>query len=120
MEEVLVPLGLFAIIPVIVGVVTFNRRKASEAMGRVLETMVAKGDVPTPETIKALGVRQRPQHADLRTGLVLIAIAIAMILCGGTIPDKDGQAVLGGLAMFPLLVGIVYTGLWFAIGRKAD
>lgn len=120
MEEILVPLGLFAIVPLIVGVITINRRKASEAMAGVMKEMVAKGEPLTPEVIKSMGVRQRPKHADLRTGLILIAIGIATIFMGGAIPEDEAQAVFGGLAMFPILVGIVLVGLWAFIGRKSE
>lgn len=120
MEEILVPLGLFAIVPIIVGVITINRRKTQEAMADVMKEMVAKGEPLNPEIIRTLGVRQKPKHADLRTGLILIAIGIATILLGGAIPEDEAQAALGGLAMFPILVGAVLVGLWAFIGRKAE
>jgi len=80
--------------------------------------MVEKGDGLTLETIRALGIRPKRKHGDLRTGLVLIAIAVAMMFFGGAIPEKEAQQVFGGIAMFPLLVGLVYIGLWTFIGRK--
>lgn len=120
MEDILVPLGFFSVIPLVVAIVTINRRKAQVAMSEVMKEMVAKGEPLTPETIKALGVRQRPKHADLRTGLILIAIGIATIFLGGAIPEDEAQAAFGSLAMFPILVGLVLVGLWAFIGRKSD
>ncbi|WP_371396883.1 DUF6249 domain-containing protein [Fretibacter rubidus] len=120
MEEIVVPIALFSIIPVIVGLVVFNRRKAQEAMSEVIKEIVSKGEPLTPEIVQSLGVRQKPKHADLRTGLILIAIGIATIFLGGAIPEDEAQTVFGGLAMFPILVGAVLVGLWAFIGRKSD
>lgn len=118
MEETLVPIALFAIIPVTVWAVASYRHKSMKAATEVMKTMVDKGESLTPETIRALGIRPRRKHGDLRTGLILIALAVATIFLGGAIPEKEAQQVFGGLAMFPLLVGLVYVGLWTFIGRK--
>ncbi len=119
MEAILVPLGLFAAIPLTVWAVSAYRHKThKEALG-VMKNMVDKGETLSPETIRALGIRPRRKHSDLRVGLVLMAIAFATILMGGAIPEKEARQVMGGIAMFPLLVGVVYTGLWVFIGRKS-
>ena len=118
MEEVLVPIALFAIVPVIVWAVSSYRHKSMQAATEVMKAMVEKGDPLTPETIRSLGVRPKRKHGDLRIGLILIALAVATILFGGAIPEKEAQQVFGGIAMFPLLVGLVYVGLWTFIGRK--
>jgi len=118
MEEILVPIALFAIVPVIVWAVSAYRHKTHKAATEVMKAMVEKGDALSPETIRALGIRPRRKHGDLRTGLILIALAVATIFLGGAIPEKEAQQAFGGLAMFPLLVGLVYVGLWTFIGRK--
>lgn len=119
MQETLVPIALFAIIPTIIWAVSAYRHKSHKAATEVMKTMVEKGEALTPDTIRALGIRPRRKHGDLRTGLILIALAVATIVFGGVIPEEEAQQVFGGLAMFPLLVGLVYVGLWVFIGRKA-
>lgn len=118
MSDEIVGVVLFASIPAAIWAVSAYRHKTQKAATEVMKAMVDKGDALTPETIRALGVRPRRKHGDLRTGLILIAIAIATILVGGAIPEKEAQQVFGGFAMFPLLVGLVYVGLWTFIGRK--
>lgn len=118
MDDVIVPLALFALPAVIVWAVAAYRHKSMKASTEVMKAMVEKGEGLTPETIRALGIRPRRKHGDLRTGLILIALAVATIFLGGAIPEKEAQQVFGGLAMFPLLVGLVYVGLWGFIGRK--
>lgn len=118
MEDILVPLGLFAIVPLIVWAVCAYRYKTKKAVMRLLETMTNKGEAITPQTVHALGIRPRGKHADLRTGVILVALAAAIVLFGGAIPEEEAQRGLAGLSMFPLLIGLAYLGLWAFIGRK--
>lgn len=118
MGDEIVGIVLFASIPAAIWAVSAYRHKTQKAVTEVMKTMVEKGDALTPETIRALGVRPRRKHGDLRTGLILIALAIATIFVGGAIPEEEAQQIFGGFAMFPLLVGLVYVGLWTFIGRK--
>ena len=119
MEDVLVPIVLFATVPVIIWAVSHYRYKARVKSSEVMQAMVNKGDKLTPEIIQSLGVKPQNRHGDLKTGLILVAISLATILFGGVIPEDEAQQVFGGLAMFPLLVGIAYIGFWFFLGRKA-
>ncbi len=118
MEATLVPIGLFAIAPLIVWAVCAYRYKTKKAVLEVLDTMTQKGESFTPETIHALGIRARSRYADLRTGIILIALAIAFFAFGAVIGEEDAIRGLSGIAMFPLLIGIAYVGLWVFIGRK--
>lgn len=118
MSDEIVGVVLFASIPAAIWAVSAYRHKTQKAATEVMKAMVEKGDGLTPEAIRALGIRPRRKHGDLRTGLILIALAVATIFVGGAIPEKEAQQVFGGIAMFPLLVGLVYVGLWTFIGRK--
>jgi len=117
-EGVIFLVGLFGVIPFIIWVISRYRHKSHQAAGEIMKSLIDKGEPLTPETIKALGIRPRRKHGDLRTGLILIALAVATIFLGSAIPEEDAQRAFGGLAMFPLLVGLVYVGLWTFIGRK--
>ncbi|GGX68272.1 hypothetical protein GCM10011309_17560 [Litorimonas cladophorae] len=120
MEDTLVPIALFAIAPLIVWAVVAYRYKSKKAVMTVLEAMTNKGETISPATIYALGIRPRNRHADLRTGIILIALALAFFLFGGIIGEEDAIRGLSGIAMFPLLIGAAYVGLWVFIGRKAS
>lgn len=119
-EDILVPLGFFAVIPVTVGLVSFNRRKTRAAMADVMKSMVERGEPLTPEIIGALGVRPSSPYRDLRFGLVLIAVGIATLILGGLIPEDEATVAFAGVATFPLLIGAVYVALWAFIGRKQE
>ena len=120
MEATLVPIALFAIAPLIVWAVCAYRYKTKHSVLQLLEVMTQKGDTITPATIHALGIRPRSRHADLRTGIILIALALAFFGLGAVIPGGEtARSAVNGVAMFPLLIGIAYVGLWVFIGRKA-
>ena len=120
MEDIFVPIALFGSIALIVWAVGHHRAKAAVETNKVLTAMVDKGEPLTPEVIRALGVRSRPRNADLRTGLVLVAIALATFFFATLIPDDEGTVVMSGIGMFPFLIGLVYTGLWFFVTRKDE
>jgi len=80
--------------------------------------MANKGEAITPELIQVLGVQKKPKNHDLRRGVILISSAIASFILAKFIPEAEAQSVLTGLAMFPLFVGIAYTGLWALVSRK--
>ena len=118
MEGVIFLLGLFGVVPFIIWVISRYRHKSHESSAEIMKTLIDKGEPLTPDVIRSLGIRPRRKHGDLRTGLILIALAVATIFLGGAIPEEEAQRAFGGLAMFPLLVGLVYVGLWTFIGRK--
>jgi len=118
MENTLVPIALFAIVPAIIWAISHYRYKAKSDAAKLLTVMVEKGETVSPETIRALDIRGRSRHADLRTGLVLLAIAFGCFFLGGIIPEEEGQIFMTGLGMFPFLIGLVYVGLWIFISRK--
>ena len=118
MEEVLIPIALFAIAPLIVWAVCAYRFKTKKAVMKLLEVMTNKGEAISPEIIRSLGIQPRSPDADLRTGSILIALAIALFALGFIIGEIDAVRGLSGVAMFPFLIGATYLGLWKFVGRK--
>lgn len=128
MEDVVVPVALFSIAPVIVLIVMyFNSRRNSELQQTVREAL-SQGQELTPETIKALGVRPRKPYCDLRRGLVLLAIAAAFLVlgygAGHTVgmhnEDISVMAPMAGVAAFPGFIGFVYILMHFFLRGKND
>ncbi len=119
MDDILVPIVMFGSIPFIVWAVSHYRAKARQHAATVMQAVVTQGETLTPDIIKALGARPVRPHSDLRIGIILIAVAAATILFGGIVPEGEAGRIMGGVAMFPLLIGIAYIGFWIFIGRKA-
>lgn len=120
MEEILVPIALFAIIPLIVWAVSAYRFKTHAATISLLDSLAGKGEPITIELVKTLGVRRKPKHADLRLGLILIALAIATTIFGAIIPEEEATRIFLGFASFPFLVGLVFLVLWVTVSRQAE
>jgi len=118
MSDEIAGVVLFAAVPAIVWAISHYRHKSQKDAAQVLTAMVDKGEPLSPEIIRALGVRGRRPHADLRTGAILIAVALATFIFAGIVPEQEGKDAVAALAMFPLLVGAVFVGLWAFIGRK--
>ncbi|MGY6627935.1 MAG: DUF6249 domain-containing protein [Oceanicaulis sp.] len=129
MEE-LVPLAPFIMVVLIVATVFFfSSRNRREVLETVREA-IRNGQTLDPETIKALGMPQnKPGNGDLKAGLILIAVAMALIVLGwviGSTADMPSGApdpllMMAGMAAFPGFIGLVLTGFGVArIGRQTS
>ena len=116
--EVYVPVALFTMLAFIVWAVCAYRFKTRKAVTDVLEAMTQKGEKVTPEIIHALGIRPRSRNADLRTGIILIALALAFFILGIMTGKEDGIRALSGIAMFPLLIGAPMSGFGSLLAVK--
>ncbi len=115
--EIAVPLGLFAMVVLIVWAVVAYRHKSHSDSMRVLENMAGRGETITPELVRTLGVKARSRHADLRTGVVLLAIGLATVVFGFGV---DSPSEFIGFGAFPGLLGVVFIGLWALVTRRED
>jgi hypothetical protein len=118
MEGIFAIIGVFGSIPLIIWIVYYYRSKAHNRMSGLIGKMIEKGDTVTPETIRALGIQPGNPHRDVKTGMVLISIAFALIVFGQVIPEDEAATVMLGFATFPLFVGIALITFWYFFGRK--
>lgn len=128
--EDLVPIAPFLMVVLIVAIVYFfSSRNRREVLETVREAM-RNGQTLDPDTIKALGMPEKKSgNNDLKSGLILIAIALAMVALGwvldGNLPDRSDRPdlfqIMTGAAAFPGFIGLVLTGFGVArIGRKTS
>lgn len=118
MEDIIAIIGGLALFPLIIFISMHYRYKAREKNVELIKSMLDTGKDITPDIIKSVGFTAKRSHSDLRTGMILVATGLAMIVFGGVIPEDEAQSVFGGLAMFPALIGITYLIFWYAISRK--
>lgn len=86
-----------------------NRQTIYETIGLI----TAKDQAVSPELIEAL-VRDRiPPKADLRRGVVFLAIAAAMCVFAFMVDDDGAVWPLIGIASFPGMIGLAFVGLHF-------
>lgn len=124
-----IPVMLVAMSPFIMVVaivwIAFNastsRRKAT--LG-VIEQAIRGGQEMTPETIRALGMPRKDSNGDLKAGLILLAVAAALVVLGvmiGTVEgDEEAFFIMPAIAAFPGFIGLVLVGFGVMSGKKKD
>ena len=120
-EEVFIPITFFAMV---VGIVWLSQHFAVKKRVEAFQTLrlaIDKGQPLTPETLEGMA-RMRSPIADLRWGIIFIAIAVgfasfATILSWNRSADgeewQEVMRALYGIATFPLFIGVAFLGLHF-------
>ncbi len=121
MEDILVPIAVFTMVVGIVWLTSWSRAKTNAAIQKTVQKAIDKGVELNPDTIRALGVRERSQHSDLRGGLILIAIALGLIVLGSSVGIASGEedmfAIMAGVAAIPGFIGLALLGMHFFIKK---
>ena len=115
--NLLVPLaGIAMMVAVIVGpiwIISYFRSRERQRLHETLRLMVEKGQPVSSELLDTLNSgRVRSPPSDMRRGVWLVAIALALAaagLVGGLTGDGDMVGPLCGLAAFPGFIGAGYV-----------
>ena len=125
MDAILVPIAMFAMILGIVWVVTSARSRSRENIQKTIQAAISNHTELTPETIQALGARAAKPYADLRAGVILVAVALGFIGLGlgvSTVDDVEVNivAIMAGVGAFPGLVGLALIGMHLFLKKRDD
>ena len=120
MEDTLVPIVMFAVVGLIFSLLFYFRYRSRTEVQRTLRIALEKGAELSPEMLDRLSEPQPSKDRDLRRGLIWLALAIGLALCGFATPDPSGHALRGCLAgaAFPLMIGIAYMIMWRYAGER--
>jgi Domain of unknown function (DUF6249) len=114
--ELLVPLSPFIMVIALVWLGAWSRAKSNAAIQKTVQKAIEKGVDLTPETIKALGVQEPKPGNDLRTGLILIAVALGLITLGFGIAIAGEETmiiyIMTGSAAIPGFIGLALIGMY--------
>ena len=114
MDDILVPIFLFAAIVAIIWLFSHYNYKKRLTAHDTLRLAVEKGQEVSPELVERMSYLNDPVKSDLRRGVLLIAFGIAFMVLGAIIPHDEPEAVRGilGVSSFPVILGLAYLGLW--------
>lgn len=122
--EILIPLGLFAMIVAIVFIAINGGTQKRKAALNTVDEAIRAGQQLTPELVRSLGMPHKDRGGDLKSGAILLAVALAFVVLGWTIAGIDDDAgeafrVMSGIAAFPGFIGVVLIGFGLT-GSKKD
>ena len=118
-EDIIVPIAFFGSIAGIVWLVSHYNFKKRLTLHETVRHSVNKGHDLTGEAMEKLALITDPVRADLRRGVLFMAVGIAFGFLGLMVGIEEGEAVkpMIGVASFPVFIGLAYLGLW-AAGRR--
>ncbi len=114
---IIVPLIVFASIVLIVGTPFYFRHRNRRMIYEAIKTSVEKTGEADPKLIAAITVDSIGPNADLRRGILLVCVALALAGIGLISGDIDGYSLLG-IALLPGLIGGAYIVFHFLIPRE--
>lgn len=117
-EEVLIPLVVFGSIAAISYFAFHFSYKKRMVVYEAIRVAIEKTGNADPQLIDAIVRENVGRFADLRRGIVLVAVAIAFMTLGYVIPEEDVFRPMLGVAAFPGLIGIAYISFHFFAPRE--
>ena len=118
MAEEMIPIVMFIVIGVVIGLSFYFRHKTRQELQMTVRVAIDKGQELTPEVLEGLADSLNSKFGDLRRGVISIAIGIALLVFGFLLGEEEAERPLMAISVFPFLIGIVYVGLWYFIKRK--
>src|SRR5436853_2125230 len=99
----------------IVGVIMYFGFSRNRMMHRTIRMMVEKGQ-PVPAALLAPPPPAQRQRSDMRRGVVLMMVGLALMLFFGAVNDWEGGA--WAIGVIPAVIGAGYLLVWKLEGEK--
>ena len=116
--EDLVPIILFITIGGVFALAFYLKYRTRHDVQNTVRTAIERGESLSPELIETLAVSISSPYADLRKGVISLALGAAGMAFATLLGEEDATGPIMALSVFPILVGIAYLGLWYFIGRS--
>jgi len=92
----------------LIGLFFWFRYKSRSDLQQTIRLVLDKGNELSPELIDRLGHPAPAKNKDLRLGIMWLAVALAFAIFSQGIPAEEANAILLGIAAFPLFIGLAY------------
>jgi hypothetical protein len=119
LNDILVPISLFAMIWGVVWVSTYFANKKREDILKTIRHAVDKGQALDTKVIEGLTPKKDP-FAELKVGVVLIGASVGMTALGaaiGTIAAEAFMPIVGSAAI-PFFIGVSLVSLHMLLRNK--
>jgi len=116
LEGIFIPLGFFLMVFGIVCSYLYFRHKTRHDVQLTMRAMIESGQPLSAELLEQMTTAIQPQRDDLRRGVILMALGIAILALALIVGEREAL----GVAAFPISVALAYLGLWWVNGRNAD
>ncbi|MBI1366515.1 MAG: hypothetical protein GC153_11250 [Alphaproteobacteria bacterium] len=116
--EIVVPVALFASVVVVFFAAYFFSYQKRRIVYDAIKVAIEKTGQVDAALVEAIIRDKIGPYADLRKGVILIAVAIGFIIFGFSIDDEDALRPMIGIASFPGLIGISYIAFHFLAPRE--
>ena len=107
-----IPIALFFSIAIVICVFVYFRYRSASEVQQTARSAIEQGQELSAEFLEKLSKPDRSRNADLRRGIIAIAIGIGLAAFGALIGDEDAQQSLLAIAVLPACIGFAYLGLW--------
>ncbi len=118
MSDDLVPIVLFMTIGLVLGLFIYLKYRSRQDVQATVRIAIERGESLSPELIETLAMNLSSPHADLRKGIISMALGAAGVAFAVLLGEEDATGPIMAISAFPVVVGIAYLGLWFFIGQK--
>lgn len=114
--EILIPLTFFAMIAAIAIGPRYLKSLERRKMADTLRAAIEKGQPLPPEVINLMAADVKPPPSpqrDLRRGMILLAVALALVVMGLLIGQGEPDATypLIGMAAIPGFIGLAFIAM---------
>ena len=116
--DILIPIVVFGTIGFIAYVAFHFNYKKRMVVYEAIKVAIEKTGNADPQLVEAIVRDNVGRNADLRKGIILVAVAAAFCMLGFSIPEEEAIGPMLGVAAFPGLVGLAYIAFHFFAPRE--
>ncbi|WP_428409728.1 DUF6249 domain-containing protein [Hyphococcus sp.] len=117
-EDVLIPMVVFGSLAAIVISAFYFSYKKRTVVYDAIKVAIEKTGTVDAALVEAIIRDNVGPYADLRKGIILIAVAAAFMILGVFVDDQEAVGPMIGVASFPGLVGLAYVAFHFFAPRE--
>ncbi len=108
----LTPYAFFLSIVVIVCFYSYFRFRSGAEVHRTVRAAIEQGQPLSPEFLERLTDSSGKPVADLRRGVIAVALGLGIGVFGLLVGEEHARGPLLAIGSLPFLIGVAYIGLW--------